>query len=246
MKKFDLVLPVGVNEIPIINDVVSLVKENINGYNKIFLVTNDKNLSIDGCITIDENIFPFTKQDMINILGTSPRIGWIYQQLLKLYSVNIIENCLEDILILDSDVFILKKLSFIENDLPVFTVGYENTRQYHTHSEKLHPSITRIHKDYSGISHHMMLNRDNIKELFNLIEDYHKKPFFNVFLESIDAKFLHGSSCSEYEIYFNFMCRYHPNEMKIRELKWANVPHLTNEVINQYDYVSIPKWLKSR
>jgi lipopolysaccharide biosynthesis glycosyltransferase len=141
MNKFDVVLPVGPNEIPIINDVVNLVKTNVKGFNKIYLLTPDETLNIDGCITINENIFPFTKEEITEILGESCRINWVYQQLLKLYAVNVIPDCLDNILILDSDVFILKELNFMDNDKPIFTVGYEYTVEYHEHSKRLHPSL---------------------------------------------------------------------------------------------------------
>jgi hypothetical protein len=246
MNKFDVVLPVGPNEIPIINDVVNLVKTNVKGFNKIYLLTPDETLNIDGCITINENIFPFTKEEITEILGESCRINWVYQQLLKLYAVNVIPDCLDNILILDSDVFILKELNFMDNDKPIFTVGYEYTVEYHEHSKRLHPSLIRANSKYSGVSHHMLFNKNYLKELFDLIENHNDKPFFNVFLESIDNRDKNDFKCSEYEIYFNFMCLYHNDNMIIRELKWGNVPYLTTDVINKYDYASVPKYLGTR
>ena len=244
--RFDVVLPVGPNELPIINHVVNLIKTNVKGFNNIYLITPDETLSIDGCVTIDENIFPFTKKEITEILGESCRIAWVYQQLLKLYAVNIIPDCLDNILILDSDVFILKELNFMENDKPIFTVGCEHTIEYHEHSKKLHPSLVRVDQKYSGVSHHMLFTRKYLKELFDLIEKYNNKLFFNVFLESIDNRDKNNFRCSEYEIYFNFMCLYHHDSIIIRELVWDNVPYLANDIVNKYDYVSIPKWLGTR
>lgn len=246
MDKFDIVLPVGPNEIPIINDVVNLIKNNVKGFNNIYLLTPDETLNITGCITINENIFPFTKQEITEILGESCRITWVYQQLLKLYAINVIPNCLDNILILDSDVFILKELHFIENNKPIFTVGYEYTIEYHEHSKKLHPSLIRANQKYSGVSHHMLFNKKFLKELFDLIENYHNKPFFNIFLESIDNRDKNDFKCSEYEIYFNFMCLYHYNDIIIRELIWGNVHYLDDKVLSEYDYASIPKYLGTR
>jgi len=246
MNKLDILIPVGPNEIPIIKDVVKLVLSNVKDFSKIYLVTHDETLEVDGCITINENIYPFTKEDIIKILGESPRISWVYQQLLKLYAINVIPNCLDNILILDSDVFILKELSFMDNDKPIFTVGYEHTIEYHEHSKRLHFSLIRVHKEYSGISHHMVFNKQYLSELFKLIEDFHGKPFFNVFLEVIDVTNKNDLKCAEYEIYFNFMCLYHPNNIVIRHLKWGNVPYLNDNILTKYDYVSIPKYLGTR
>lgn len=246
MKRFDLVIPVGPNEIDIIEDVIQLAKTNILGYNKIYLISFDKTLNIKDCITIDENSFPFSREEIIEIVGESSRIGWLYQQLLKLYSVNVIPNCLENILILDSDIFIFKPLNFFYEDKPIFTMGYENTIPYHEHSTKLHPSLVRFYNQYSGISHHMLFNRIYIQELFGLVENYHEDSFFNVFLKSIDASNREDLKCSEYEIYFSFMCTHHPEKYIIRELKWCNIGHINNDVIKNYDYVSVPKYLGTR
>ena len=243
---FDVILPVGPNEVPIIKEVVDLVKTNVIGYNKIFLVTNDETLVVDGCTTINENIFPFTKKDVSDIIGESPRISWVYQQLLKLYSVNTIPDCLENILILDSDVFILSKLNFMEDSKPLFTVGYEKTMAYHEHSKRLHPSLIRVYEKFSGVSHHMLFNRKYLDELFKLVENFHGDSFFNVFIKSIDNSDLNTLMCSEYEIYFNYMCLNHSEKIVIRELKWANVPYIDESIKIKYDYASIPKYYGTR
>jgi hypothetical protein len=216
------------------------------GYDKIFLITFDETLIIDGCITIDEKIFPFTQKDIVNIIGHSSRISWVYQQLLKLYAVNVIPNCSENILILDSDVFILKKLNFMDEDKPIFTVGTEYTIPYHVHSQKLHPNLIRVHQNYSGISHHMLFNRKYINEIFKLVEEYHNDSFFNVFNKSIDNSNLENLMCSEYEIYFNYMCLYHPENIVIRNLMWDNVGSITESIKTNYDYASIPKYYGTR
>lgn len=246
MKSFDIVIPVGPNELDIVYAVVAFAKVNIKGYRNIYLVSCKEDLKVLDCITVSESIFPFNLNSIQETIGESSRINWIYQQLLKLYAVNIIPDCLEDILILDADVLILKELNFFENDKPIFTVGYEHTTEYHIHSEKLHPSINRVIPQYSGISHHMMYNRSYLLELFKLVEDYHKKDFLVVFLETLDKSNMNDIKCSEYEIYFNFMCRYHIGEIYLRELKWANQRYLTATSKEDYHYVSIPKYEGTR
>lgn len=246
MVSFDVVLPVGPNEIEIIEDVIKLVKNNVLGYNKIYLLTHDETLNVDDCITINEKIFPFNKEDIAKIVGQSPRISWVYQQLLKMYAVNVLPDCSENILILDSDVFLIKPLNFMDDDKPIFTMGYERTMQYHLHSQRLHPSLVRFYDQYSGISHHMLFNRIYMNQLFDLIEMYHNDSFFNVFLKSIDNSNILDLKCSEYEIYFSFMCVYHPNSYIIRELKWDNVHYINDYVLENYDYASVPKYLGTR
>lgn len=246
MKNFDIVIPVGPNEVDIVYAVVAFAKVNIKGYRNIYLISCKDDLRVLDCITISENIFPFTPVSIQKTIGESSRTNWIYQQLLKLYAVNIIPECLEDILILDADVLILRELNFFENDKPIFTAGYELTQEYHTHSQKLHPSINRVIQQYSGVSHHMVFNRNYLLELFRLVEEYHKKEFLTVFLEALDRSNKNDIRCSEYEIYFNFMCRYHAEDMYIRELQWSNQKHLISNSKEKYHYVSIPKYEGTR
>lgn len=246
MKSFDIVIPVGPDELDIIYAVVAFAKVNIKGYRNIYLVSCKEDLKVLDCITVSESIFPFSTASIQETVGESSRINWIYQQLLKLYAVNVIPDCLEDILVLDADVLILRELSFFENDKPIFTVGHEYTVEYHTHSEKLHPSINRVIQQYSGVAHHMVFNRNYLLELFKLVEDYHKRDFLTVFLEVLDRSNMNDIRCSEYEIYFNFMCRYHTDDIFLRELTWANQKYLTSESKEAYHYVSIPKYEGTR
>lgn len=246
MKSFDIVIPVGPNELDIVYAVVAFAKVHIKGYRNIYLVSCKDDLKVLDCTTVSESIFPFSSSSIQKTVGESDRVNWIYQQLLKLYAVNIIPDCLEDILVLDADVLILRELNFFEDNKPIFTVGHEHTTEYHTHSEKLHPSINRVILQYSGISHHMIFNRSYLLELFKLVEDYHKKDFLEVFLEALDKSNMNDIRCSEYEIYFNFMCRYHVNEMYLRELAWANQKYLESDSKEKYHYVSIPKYEGTR
>ena len=249
---FDIVIPVGPDELDIIQEVVSTAKLNIKGYNNIYLISCDPTLSLEGCITIEESIFPFSIKSIEEIHGESFRTGWFYQQLLKLYAAIVIPNCLETILILDADVFVLRELEFLQDGKPIFTVGYEYTQNYHIHSQKLHPSIVRATLAYSGVSHHMVLGRSYILEIFKLVEDYHNnkevgKPFWQIFIECLDSKDgVPYAQCSEYEIYFNYMCIYHPDKILLRELKWDNVEYLTDNVKQNYHYASVPKYLGTR
>lgn len=60
--QFDIVIPVGPNDIHFINILVHYTKLNIIGFRNIYLVSYDDTLVIDGCITISETIYPFSKK----------------------------------------------------------------------------------------------------------------------------------------------------------------------------------------
>jgi len=195
----------------------------------------DPSIIINDCVTINENIFPFNKVSIGNIIGNNDRIGWYLQQLIKLYSGFIIDGILENYLVIDSDTYFMKPTSFFLNQLPLYNPSTEYNIPYFNHMNKLHPTLRKITKD-SGISHHMMFQIKFIKELISLVENYHNIEFWKAFLTCINKQDILGSGASEYEIYFNFLHIYHKDEFIVRTLKWKN----TNSVITKddVDYIS--------
>jgi hypothetical protein len=251
---FDIVIPLGPNERGNIHKQIEYTKKNVIGYRNIYIVTNNyDNLQIDGCKIINEDIFPFKMSDIacyfIHHNGKCNRNGWYLQQLLKLYAGFIIEELLDNYLIIDSDVFFLKPTEFYMNSKYVFTISDENHIPYFKHMEKTHPTFTK-QINSSGISHHMLFNKQIIKEIFELVENLHSKPFWVVFIEMVDEHKNHHirvteSGASEYELYFNYMIQKHKDSICIRSLNWSNKPHNYN--INNpcdLDYISICSWIK--
>ncbi len=233
-KDFDIVIPVGPNDIKVLNMQVQYTKKNIIGYRNIYLISYDPTINIDGCITIDEKIFPFTKTTVETIHGKLDRNGWYLQQLLKLYAGIVIDGILERYLVIDADTLFLKPIFFIENDKCLYNYGNEYHIPYFKHMIQLDENFTKVFKDKSGICHHMMFETKYVKEIFNIIESKHNDFFYNVFLKKVTD--LNGSGASEYEIYFNYMIKYHSDKIIIRPLKWKNIGNFYN--IHNFDYVS--------
>ena len=228
---FDIVIPLGPNERKNIHKQIEYTKKNVIGYRNIYIVTNNfDDLQIDGCKVIDENIFPFKMNDIasyfIKYNGKNNRNGWYLQQLIKLYAGFVIEELLDDYLIIDADVFFLKPIYFYEDTKYMFTSSDENHEPYFRHMLKLHPSFTKQIKK-SGISHHMIFNKKIIKEMFNLVEDFHKKEFWIIFIEMVDEHTKHPinvseSGASEYELYFNYIIQYHRDKILVRKYSIKN------------------------
>ena len=247
---FDIVIPVGPNDLDVINQQIKFTKKNIIGYRNIFLVSCLPDLNIDGCITVDENIFPFSIQ-MINdmhikkkstpIHGYKTRNGWFLQQLIKLYSGTIIPDILDKYLVIDSDTFFLKPTRFIEDNKCLYNYGDEYQKSYFIHMKKLDDNFCKVYPDKSGICHHMIFETKYVKEIINIVEKNHNsQPFFKIFLELVDDVILDGAS--EYEIYFNYMFKKHPSKVCIRKLNWINHGRL---IMNgNYDYVSVHHYMR--
>jgi len=219
-ENFDIVIPVGPNDRSVIDYQIKFTQKNIIGYRNIYLICYDPSINIKGCITIDENIFPFNIETVEKFHGKLERNGWYLQQLLKLYAGKIIPNILDKYLVIDSDTFFLKPTTFVENNKCLYNYGTEFNIQYFDHMEKLDKGLVKIDKNKSGICHHMIFEKKYIDELISRIEKNHNELFYNIFLKLVTDKI--GSGASEYEIYFNYMLKYNSDKIQIRKLNWKN------------------------
>jgi len=240
LDKFDIVICVGPNDLEVINTQIEYTKKNIIGYRNIYLITPNEDLKIDNCITIHENIFPFTIVDLQKYKFKKGRNGWYLQQLLKLYAGICVPNILDRYLVIDADTYFLKPTTFIENDQCLYNTGFEHHKPYFVHMKKFGIGLKRCNKNISGICHHMMFETKYVKEIMAHVENIFNENFYTVFLINIDHKEMSGAS--EYEIYFNYMIINHSDKIKVRKLEWRNVNSL--EFLNSnYDYISY-HWYK--
>jgi FkbM family methyltransferase len=233
-KMFDIVIPVGPNDKEVILKQIEYTKKNILGYRNIYIVT-PLPLVLDGCISISEEIFPFTLKTVSTYHGENSRNGWYLQQLIKMYAGLVIPNILENYLVIDADTFFIKPTTFYKEGKPLYNYDTLFHRPYFTHMALLHPSLKRMDNDKSGICHHMFFQTKYVKELFDMIQNLHKKEFYVVFLEKVDTH--NGSGASEYEIYFNYLLHAHFTDITVRPLKWKDTGTLS-EINDDYDYVS--------
>ena len=233
---FDIVIPLGPDDKFIIKNQIEYTKKNVVGYRNIYLISYDPSIVIDGCITICEDIFPFSMKTVSNIHGELSRNGWYLQQLLKLYALLVIPDILDRCLILDSDTFFLKPTRFIDDENQcLYASGCEYHTQYFDHMSQLNIGLSKVYENRSGICHHMMFEKVYITEIINKIEQTHNDTFYNVFLKLVTDT--SGAGASEYEIYFNYMFKNYSDKVKLRYLKWVNSRSLP-ELNSEYDYIS--------
>lgn len=258
-EKIDVIIPCASKDLDTLNLCIDSIRKNGENIRNIYVIS-DRKLT-DKARWIDESIYPFSKQDVVNQLFNSEdayikyqnsgpnRIGWIYQQLLKLYAIDVVPGISSNVLCLDSDTMFLKKTRFMdERGFPFFDVGEEYHKPYFSHAKRLLPHLKRVHTGLSGISHHMLFQRSILADIKDLVEKRHSLPFWKAFLVCIDPKELHGSFASEYEIYFNFTL-IHTDRYHIRKLKWKNIPfmHEIESFQSQgYDFVSCHSWLREQ
>ena len=239
-KLFDIVIPIGPNDITVCRNQIKYTKLNVVGYRNIYIVSFDPTFKSNNCITINEDIFPFTKQDIVKYHGNTTRQGWYLQQLIKLYAGIVIPGILEKYLVIDADTLFLKPTTFIENDICLYNFGVEYHMPYFKHMLNLDKELTKVFKNISGICHHMIFETKYINELISKIEKNHNDFFYNIFLKLVNDK--SESGASEYEIYFNYMLKNHNDKIKIRKLNWKN----SNKIITDenLDYISCHWYLR--
>jgi hypothetical protein len=251
---FDIVIPLGPNEISKFQTQIQYTKKHVIGFRNIYIITCNTDIEIENCIIIDENIFPFKefiKDYFHQHNGKNNRNGWYFQQLIKLYAGVYIENIHENYLVIDADVFFLKPTQFMEDEKCIFSVGNEYHIPYFTHMQLLHDSFKKTYLE-SGICHHMLFNKKYINEIFNIVETFHGNcnPFWKLFILSVNEHKNYDilyveSGASEYELYFNYMLINHRDNIIIRKLDWDNI---SNEQFENKsygltrDFVSVCSW----
>lgn len=244
--QFDIVVCVGPNDNEIVEQVLPYTKKNIIGYRNIYLVCANPDINVEKVIIIDEKIFPFSKNNLVEMFGDNSRNGWYLQQLLKFYSGKVIPDILKRYLIIDCDTHFLRPTKFITDDgKHILTTGTEYHVPYFLHMNKLDSSLGK-HHPLSGISHHTFFHTDRVNNLMKLVEDNYlnEKPFWKIYLDLVDRNEFMGSGAAENETYFTYMYIHHPDEIVIRQLNWENVSKLEPEHVNNYDFVSVHWYLR--
>ena len=242
MNKFDVFYPVGPKDYDIIHHSIKNNSRKINGFDKIYIFNESKSTNIKGVEQIDPDFFPFSLDYIEDKIKLKKRAGWIYAQLVKLYYPYLQANH-QHTLVVDADVFFLKKLNFIENNRGIFTVSDEYHQPYFDHMKKLHPTLLR-NRNESGISHHMLFDKELLSNLFNLVEDYHQKKFYDVYLDEINPD--ENSPSGDYEIYFHYVLENFPKLYDVRRLYWENIDLLSKKNLGNKDFVSLPHYKLTR
>lgn len=220
---------------------------------RIFLI-GKKDLNIKNTFYIDENSLKnIVDLNFITLLwqkhnnSFKNRSGWIYQQILKLSSNQIIEDISEDFLVCDSDIIFLKNPYKNLNNL-IFPYQQAYTKEYHE-PYRLNYEVLMKEKPESEISfinHHMIFNKMYLNELKKFIENKNNTRWDLAILESLDYNSF--SNFSEYDLYGNWMFKYKKEKMikinfNIKDIN--NIP--TNQEIlkyknENYDILSAQAW----
>jgi len=243
---------VGKNDMDVIERTIPLIQKNVIGMRKIYLLcVSPEHVNQMAIVrnhpsiikVIDERIFPFSIDTMFE--DNKERNGWYLQQLLKMYAGIVIPDISPIYLVIDCDVFFFQPTSFLsDNGKFLLTTSYLPEDAYHrpyfSHMNRLHPSLNRYYNK-SGIAHHFLFHREILRELFQMVENYYnnQEPFWRLFFMAVDPKEYKYSGASEYEIYFQYLIRFHSDKIMVRSLPWMDLPYITTEDVLRYSYVAV-------
>ena len=250
----DIVIPCHEKDQRTLEMVLLAIKTHIP-HGRLIVVSREK--FTDNAEWFNEDLYPFSKMDVAReifkdegqalqyIKHPLSRIGWIYQQFLKLYAPYVISGISKNVLIVDADTIFFRRIDFLEDDgTPLYSVGSEYISVYFDCIARLIPGLKKVFPDYSGICHHMLFQKPVLDDLFAVVESIHRKPLWKAVCHVIDHKELFGSFFSEYELYFNFLFT-RSMRPRLRFLRWENVPLRSYFGLDKerFDYVSCHEWL---
>jgi len=255
----DVIIPSTKKDLDTLDLCIEGIRKNCRQVRRI-IVISDKKLT-DKAEWFDEKRFPFNKESVAYYLvgcdaakaqrylsAPNPRVGWYLQQLLKLYAPYVIPGISKNVLHLDSDTIFLRPVDFIDSSGGgLYNPGTEYHMPYFVHMNKLVPGLKRLFPKHSGISHHMLLQKSALDDLFATVESHHNMELWKSYCLQVDSKDLFLSGAASDEIYFNFVFS-KTDQVHIRFLKWDNIPSLS--VIPRfsrlgYDYVSCHSWMRA-
>ncbi len=242
---YDVLIPFHEKDLPILPYCVASVKQHAISAQTIYIVS-ESNPEIEGTVWIGEDTLPFTKAQVGEIIQSSWRVGWYFQQLIKLYAYRYLPTRKNHLLFLDSDTIFEKPVRFFNHEGKIcFGYSHENTESYYTHMDRVLPGLRKQIPEYSGICHHMLTRRDHMEEILSIVERIHGKEAWRAILECVDEADWSKSGMSEYELYFNYCLKNHPNVYAVRSIKVEDLGNFGEFAKSDADIVALHAWART-
>lgn len=254
---YDVVIPLGPKDSNFVYRILPSLFQNVVGLRHVYLVSAAPP-DFERCATawrdrvrhVPELRYPFGHPDVLARGIRADRSGWYRQQLYKLYAYEVIPSLSPHFVTWDADTFLLTPQRFFLPESCVARMGTHT--QYHPdyfqHMARLHPMLQRQTR-HSGICNFMAFHAGFVREMMDWVESRHAgRPFWQVFLDHVDKQAMSGAS--EFEMYFNFMLRQHPEAVQLIDppLRFENyTAHVPSEHEfhhPQHDLISVHWYLR--
>ncbi len=245
-KKFDILFLCHEKDMESLKESIKYAQKNVVGYRKIFLLSKKNFLPDEDIVFVDEKLFPFSKSDIAKY-ASEERVGWYYQQFLKLYFLKVIGNkSLDNVLVIDADTIFLKKTNFFEGGVPLYNIEIGKHDPYYSIVKRVFDIDFPV-LSYSGVTHHMLFQRKYIMEILKLRSKDNDLEFWEKVMTNIDKNT--ESGFSEYILYFNYMLKFNKNKIRIRKIKFIDFPYYSKKWLCffkfwGYSYLSAHDYLR--
>ena len=208
----DVLIPCASKDVSVIRDCIySIYKHSLNRIGRVYVVGRKEELEREcaglDVIILDENedVEP-RRDDVIYYAVGKDRSGWMWQQLLKLHADKI--SNAGYIYIHDADTVVLKWHVLAVEGRELFYFADEYHKPYYNACNQLIGKGS--HLPFSCVSHGMTFNREVLRQLREKIQDTTQKKWKEAIVEQAAVDTISGFS--EYEIYANYVCRFHDGE----------------------------------
>jgi hypothetical protein len=222
----DVLIPVIHRNLPTLPLTIAGLRKNLlHPLGKIILVSPPDRTIQDfcrrqGCEWRDEHsVLPIKKADIHYEVNGANRVGWVFQQLLKLGADRLSDA--EHILLFDADTILLQPQKFEVDGRSLLLIADEYHAPYYATFQKLlglPPSA-----GFSFVAHHMLVSRSRLAEFRADLERRHQLPWYQAILEQLDPH--ETSSFSEYETYGHWMLQNHRAEVELEYWFNLTLPH---------------------
>lgn len=229
MTKYDIVIPVAITDYDFLPKTIRYIHKFLMP-ERIFIITSSqtkkwlpkKVVNAKNVMVIDEDklISGLTFNTVSKLIHERSkdfnRVGWLYQQFLKLAfaTANVSNN--EYYLTWDADTLPLQTINFFDDDNhPYFSMKIEHHQPYFDVIEKL--LNIKVYNKQSYIAEHMIFCKSIVTEMLkDISRKANKKDWFSAIIEAIDPKEI--SCFSEFETYGTYCLNFYPSKYKERYL----------------------------
>ena len=222
---YNIIIPVIYRDYSFLGKTLKYVHRNLCP-KKVFIITDirfkrflpNTVLRDDCCVVVDENdlIDGLTinhVKDLFGNLGRDKmRVGWYYQQFIKM-AFALSRYCDTDYyLSWDSDTIPLRKIDFFnENGNPFFTMKLEHHKPYFSAIERLLGITNTNNRSY--IAENMLFNKDIMVELISRIQSNNLlkgTSWYEKIIYALEPETVSPMAFSEFETYGNYCFNFHP------------------------------------
>jgi hypothetical protein len=214
-------IPVAIKDLECISQTVRSIREFLLHpiVEIVICAVNEDAIKIE-CINLDvkfvdeKTVQPIDKSEIKYNCNGIDRSGWLYQQFLKLSSV---EYCqASHVLVWDSDTELVKPTNFEFQGRFIIEYSEEIHQPYEDCSLKLIGKNSGYNVGFT--CHKILLSKPMLLEMLNEIEERHQLPWHEAVISSLDN--YQASSFSEYNLYSNYVVKNHPDTIRFRH--WRN------------------------